>query len=244
MEENALHDLSAALEEIIWSLPEDQLTAAEPALRAFVTALGAKLTDLLAPMADESLAVAVQKNFLRKPAFEEWLVNRYEQPLLHWFHQRCGSWERAQDLTQELYVKLWTTSALAHYDPNRAFYPWLWTVARNLLVGDWRRRRRTEVALPEQEQLSLEAPPPEEAAGREMEGRIESAVRDLPDAQQRILRGAMNGLSAEEIGRDLGLARVRVFQLLFKARCAVKAALGLNTGPARDREGKGQPREG
>lgn len=243
MEENALHDLSAALEEIIWSLPEDQLTAAEPALRAFVAAAGAELADLLASMADESLALAVQKHFLRKPAFEEWLVNRYEQPLLRWFHQRCGSWERAQDLTQELYVKLWTTRALEHYDPNRAFYPWLWTVARNLLVGDWR-RRPNEVALPEQEQLSLEAPPPEEAAGREMESRIESAVRDLPDAQQRILRGAMNGLSAEEIGRDLGIPRVRVFQLLFKARCAVKAALGLTSGPARGRGGKGQTKEG
>jgi RNA polymerase sigma factor (sigma-70 family) len=234
--EETCRTLAAALEAVVWSMPAEQLAASEPVVRALIEAAGCDLADVLAEMPDESLALAVQKDFLRKPAFEEWLVNRYERDLLRWFYRRTGSMDRAQDLTQELYLKLLTRSALANYNPECLFRPWLWAVVHNLWVGHLR-RRRTQVALPDEDFLPASgAAPAEEAACRETEHRLEAAVRELPAVQQYVLREAMSGSNADRMAQDLGLPKQRVFQLLFRARRAIERALGLGPGGSTRRQ--------
>jgi RNA polymerase sigma-70 factor (ECF subfamily) len=229
MQMNVSETLAAALGEVIWTLPDSQLRAAEPAFRALLAAGGWNVPGVLREMPDETLAVAVQKGFLRTEAFEEWLVNRYEKVLLRWFYSRTGNWENAQDLTQELYLKLLRKDPSPAYDPSHLFSPWLWTVVRNMQISDWRRQQKhvglCDLALP-----SSAPAPQEEAAARELESRADAVILELPDPQQPVLRAAMNGASADEIALKVGLPKQRVFQLLFKARRFVERALGLDTG--------------
>jgi RNA polymerase sigma-70 factor, ECF subfamily len=223
------HVLAAALEEVLWSHAAEPLAAAQSVLRALLSAAGCDLPEVLAEMADETLVLAVQKGFLRQQAFEECLVNRYEPALLVWSFRRTGNLERAQDLVQELYVKLLTQSVLDTYKPSCLFRPWLWRVVHNLWISEVRRQHKTE-GLPDEEPPAYGPLPPEEAAFNELEHRVEAIVRELPGAQQQVLREAMHGSDADAIAQKLGIAKPKVFRLLFKTRRHVERILGLDTG--------------
>jgi RNA polymerase sigma-70 factor, ECF subfamily len=226
MEATFCDKLADALGDVIWSVPCTQLEASDPMFRRLTAAAGLKPGEVLAKLADETLALAMQKNFLRKLAFEELLVTRYEQRLWHWFLSRTGHKELALDLTQDLYLKLLNMNVLGAYNANCAFEPWLWKVVRNLWVDEWRRTRK-QVQLAERDWEDRCPSPPDEVACRELEERFEVAVRALPDLQQRVIREAMNGANAESMARDLRLVKSQVFQLLFKARRQLERVLGL-----------------
>jgi RNA polymerase sigma-70 factor (ECF subfamily) len=220
--------LAVALEELIWGLSPEVLAAAEPAARELVAAAGVPLAEVLAEMSDESLALAVQKRFLRREAFEECLVKRQEARLQRWFTARTGSREHGQDLTQELYVHLLGNRGLGSYDPSRPFSAWLWTVAHHLWVNFIRRRR-------DQPGLTFDLEDPrrgtdptlDEVVVRELEGRLEAALAGLPELQQRILRGAMAGQTADGLAEELGLPKSAVYQNLFRARRQAEEIMGL-----------------
>ncbi len=54
-------------------------------------------------------------------------------------YQFAGSYQEAQDLTQEIFVKLF--HALPKYEPGRNFSAWLTTLAKNHLIDEYRRTR-------------------------------------------------------------------------------------------------------
>jgi RNA polymerase sigma factor (sigma-70 family) len=234
--------LACALEEVIWSATAEQLIASEAVLRSYLAAADCNLAAVLAELSDEGLALAVKKNVFRKPAFEEWLVHRYERSLLRWFFRRTGNWDRAQDLTQQLYLKLLTPAVLEKYNPECLFRPWLWAIAHNLWADEMRRSSQL-VHVVDLEQRDGGPDPVEEAASRELAQRIEVALQSLPEVKQRILRGAMAGQTADDLARDLRLPKQRIFQFLFRARRQVERALGLESGgPAGRKEAVGNPR--
>jgi RNA polymerase sigma-70 factor (ECF subfamily) len=224
MEPDLSQSLAAALEDVIWLVPPGLLQASEPAIRALVAAAGCDLAALLEKLADETLALAVQKGFLRNLAFEEWVVNRYEKALFHWFHQRTGDAVRAQDMLQDLYLKLLSKTTLDKYNPDQLFCPWLWTLARRLVIDEWRRHKKQK-RFPERELVANGPSPPEEAAARELEMRVAAIVKNLPELQRRVFEEARNGTDADRIAQLMAVSKPRVFQLLFKARRFVERAI-------------------
>lgn len=80
-----------------------------------------------------------------REAFEE-LFRRYEPRAYAFFVRRTGSRERAEDLYQDLFLRI--HRARDAYDPARPFSPWFYRIAHRLLLDDIRRGFRTrEVAL-------------------------------------------------------------------------------------------------
>lgn len=93
--------------------------------------------------ADESLMSRYAAGDLE--AFDE-LFRRYEPRAYAFFFRRTGSRERAEDLYQELFLRI--HRARDTYDPSRAFSPWFFRIAHRLLVDDIRRAfRNREVPL-------------------------------------------------------------------------------------------------
>ncbi|TCC54478.1 sigma-70 family RNA polymerase sigma factor [Kribbella pittospori] len=79
------------------------------------------------------------------------LYDRYRGPLLGYVLQSVsGDRQYAEDVVQETMMRAWRNSPAL--DPERAG-PWLFTVARNLVISGHRRRtaRPTEVPMPERE---------------------------------------------------------------------------------------------
>ena len=69
------------------------------------------------------------------------LFQRYEARAYSFFLKRTGSPERAEDLYQELFLRI--HRARHRFDAARPFAPWLFQIAHPLLVDDQRRAHRS-----------------------------------------------------------------------------------------------------
>ncbi len=73
-------------------------------------------------------------------AWEE-IVQRYHRRIYNICYRFAGSADDAQDLTQEVFIKMYRT--LNTYDVGRAaFMTWVTTITRNLLVDHFRKTKR------------------------------------------------------------------------------------------------------
>jgi RNA polymerase sigma-70 factor (ECF subfamily) len=76
-------------------------------------------------------------------AWEE-IVQRYNRRIYNICYRFAGSADDAQDLTQEVFIKMYRT--LSSYDVERgAFMTWLTTMTRNLLVDHFRKTKQDRV---------------------------------------------------------------------------------------------------
>jgi RNA polymerase sigma factor (sigma-70 family) len=207
---------------LIWTLPAEELSAAEPAFAGLFRAGGVSVEALLAGFADETLALCVQKRFFHRRAFEEWLVTRYEAALRGFFLRRTHDPERTDDLVQDLYVKLLFGPAILHYDPTRPFRTWYWQVVRNFLIDERRGVRPTEEL---GEQPFLAPDPFEQAVAAELSERLEAIIDDLPPVRRQVLRAAMQGRQPAALAEELGLPIRHVYRHLYQARRAVEREL-------------------
>ena len=77
-------------------------------------------------------------------AFGE-LVRRYDGRLLNFVYRTIGDRERAQDLVQETFVRVYRH--LHRFDPSKKFSTWVYTIAGNLAKNELRNRSRNPLVL-------------------------------------------------------------------------------------------------
>ncbi len=73
----------------------------------------------------------------------EILYHRYEMALLNFFYRRVGSWETAEDLMQETFIKVHTH--LGTLRDRKKFSSWMFSIARQLIAAHIRENRRNQV---------------------------------------------------------------------------------------------------
>jgi RNA polymerase sigma-70 factor, ECF subfamily len=118
-------------------------------------------------------------------AWEE-IVRQYHRRIYNICYRFAGSGDDAQDLTQEVFIKMYRT--LGSYDVDRgAFLTWVTTVTRNLLVDHFRRSKQERVT------DSLDVPASEHEDAMPLSDRIEDKG-PAPDAnvQRREARDAVH----------------------------------------------------
>ena len=67
------------------------------------------------------------------------LVNAYSKRVFNMAYQFAGSYEEAQDLTQDIFLKL--SHSLSKYDFGKNFSAWLLTLAKNHLIDTYRKTK-------------------------------------------------------------------------------------------------------
>lgn len=77
-------------------------------------------------------------------AFSE-LVDRYDKRLLNFVYRTVGDRERAQDLVQETFVRVYRH--LHRFDQTKKFSTWIYTIAGNLAKNELRNRSRNPLVL-------------------------------------------------------------------------------------------------
>lgn len=106
------------------------------------------------------------------------IVRRYQRRIYNICYRFAGSAEDADDLTQEVFIKMYKT--LDSYDVDRgAFTTWVTTITRNLLVDHFRKGKHDRLT------DSLDATPGHEEEGRTLGEQIEDKSRISPDEQVR-----------------------------------------------------------
>jgi RNA polymerase sigma-70 factor (ECF subfamily) len=106
------------------------------------------------------------------------IVRRYQRRIYNICYRFAGSAEDADDLTQEVFIKMYRT--LNSYDVERgAFMTWVTTITRNLLVDHFRKGKHDRLT------DSLDATPVQEEEGRTLGEEIPDKATVSPDEQVR-----------------------------------------------------------
>jgi len=148
----------------------------------------------------------------------------------------------ADDVAQEAFLR--AHQALASFDLERPFGPWICRIAANLAVNHVRSPRAREEGLPEghAETPSGAASPLEAVLDQEGRAVLDRALATLP-AEQRavfVLR-VYEEQSYKEIAEALGLSMGTVMSRLSRARDKLREALLPYLGAATLRAGGGEP---
>ena len=137
-------------------------------------------------------------------AWEE-SVQRYNRRIYNICYRFAGSADDAQDLTQEVFIKIFRT--MSSYDMERgAFMTWVATVTRNLLVDHFRKSKQDRMT------DSLDATPLEHEDAMPLSDKIEDKAmpadahvqsRETKETVQRALQKLSPELREAVILRDL-----------------------------------------
>jgi len=149
------------------------------------------------------------------------LVGTTLRPIYRLCASYAPSAAEAEELTQEVYFKLWEN--LHHYSPGSNFMAWAWRVARNLLIDSYRRSHRERAAAwldPEIiERLPASDDPHEESLRRQRLRHVAAGLRQLPEElASLILMRDLAGWSYTEIAEALDLPVGTVKSRLNRAR--------------------------
>lgn len=165
------------------------------------------------------------------PSFEA-LVARHKSSVIGTIYRMLGDLDESHDLAQRVFIRVW--SSAPRYQPSAKFTTWLFTITKNLVYNESRRRkRRPHYSLEAQEEeFHLAMPdtsvvePDDALLHKEMQQAIDAAMEKLPERQRMalVLR-RFEHLPYEEIAKTMDLTVSSVKSLLFRARLQLREEL-------------------
>lgn len=165
-------------------------------------------------------------------AFDE-LFRRYEPRAYGFFLKRTGSAQRAEDLYQELFLRI--HRARDRYDPSRRFTSWFFEIANRLLIDDRRRAFRShEVPIGEREPRAAGQGSEDQVADREQ---VDQLLHTLsPEERYLVLSAKVEGIGhpelAEQLGKSVDAVKKRMSRAMQRLRSAASTESPLGV-PAR-----------
>lgn len=153
------------------------------------------------------------------------LVVRYQTRLLNFIYRTIGDRERAEDLVQEVFVRV--HRHLHRFDQSKKFSTWIYTIASNLAKNELRNRSRNPLVLfqtikkqweADHRPLQFEDPssrPDDLYRKRHLRELVEGSVAQLPEHHRVVfVLRELEGKSYEEIaeitGCNLGTVKSRL----------------------------------
>jgi RNA polymerase sigma-70 factor (ECF subfamily) len=172
---------------------------------------------------DDSAVVAA---FLdgNKRAFGE-LVERYQTRLLNFIYRTTGDRERAEDLVQETFIRVYRH--LHRFDQSKKFSTWIYTISSNLAKNELRNRSRNPLVLFQTLMKNRQADerplewedntyrPDDLFRKRHLKSQVDAAVDQLPEHHRTVfILREMEGKTYEEIAEitstNLGTVKSRL----------------------------------
>jgi RNA polymerase sigma-70 factor (ECF subfamily) len=180
------------------------------------------------PTDDELLAAARRGD----ASALEMLLVRYQPHLYRFGLRMCGNVEDAGEVTQESLISM--ARSLREFRGDSSVSSWLYTIARRFCI---KKRRRSKFAPSREESLDAPgsdirrladpAPTPEQtASNRELAAALTRAIDALDPPQREVLvLRDVEGLSAAEVAKVLGVSVEAVKSRLHRARVLVRQEL-------------------
>ncbi len=153
------------------------------------------------------------------------LVNRYDSRLLSFVYRTVGDRQRAEDLIQETFVRVYRH--IHRFDQSKKFSTWIYTIAGNLAKNELRNRSRNPLVLFQTIRKNWEADhrplewadaslrPDDLFRKRHLKEKVDEAVEKLPEHHRAVfVLRELQGKSYEEIaeitGCNLGTVKSRL----------------------------------
>lgn len=136
------------------------------------------------------------------------LVSAYARRVFNLAYQFSGSYQEAEDMTQDIFLKLY--GALSKYDVRRDFTAWLLTLAKNHLIDAYRKTKWEKASRDEFDETGLAAAASDNpeagldaAAGRKIIW--ESLSLLSPDVRMAVILRDIQEKSYEEIAAMMSI---------------------------------------
>jgi RNA polymerase sigma-70 factor (ECF subfamily) len=168
-------------------------------------------------------------------AFEQ-LVEIHQHRVVGTVAKMLSDDTEAEDVAQQVFVRVWRSAA--RYEPTAKFTTWLFTITRNLVFNELRRRKRHATMSLDESRDSEEDSPRHQIADTgvkvpdtsmlddEMMAAIHRAIDELPETQRMaIVLRRYEETPYEDIARILNLSVPAVKSLLFRARTELREKL-------------------
>jgi RNA polymerase sigma factor (sigma-70 family) len=173
---------------------------------------------------DHQLVAAVRAGDDR--AFER-LYERYHRRIAAYIYGMVNDYARAEDIAQDVFMS--ALRRMRETERPIAFKPWIYEIAKNACIDQFRRSRRAEevsydadegLAAGDYGRLVTTGPTPDVAVDQKMSlDHLCGAFGGLSETHHEILvMRELEGLSYREIGERLGMSRPSVESTLFRAR--------------------------
>jgi len=170
----------------------------------------------------------------RKDSFET-LLRKYYPRLLNFIYRFVGNREAAEDLTQEVFIKVY--QGASGYQPHAQFKTWLYTIARNISLNALRKNKNSGFSLDEDidcegDSLKRQLPdtrnlnPKEELVQKETARVVQEAIQALPENQRlAVILRRYEEFSYEEIAKTMNVSVEAVKSILNRAKENLKKSL-------------------
>jgi RNA polymerase sigma factor (sigma-70 family) len=159
-------------------------------------------------------------------AFER-LYERYHRRIAAYIYGMVNDYSRAEDIAQDVFMS--ALRRMRETERPIAFKPWIYEIAKNACIDQFRRARRAEevsydadegLGAADYGRLVTTGPTPDAAVDQKMSlDHLCGAFGGLSETHHEILvMRELEGLSYREIGERLGMTRPSVESTLFRAR--------------------------
>lgn len=209
-----------------------------------------KLIDWLPQATEEQLiTVFVWSNEAKRPGVDarrlghvrtlsfEHLVERTAERLKRFLVARldCRDGGLAEDVVQQVLIKLYLRAE--QFDPKRAYWGWLYQIAKNEYIDTLRRTRAGDIGVgqiglndDEYEQwlsgfAQTEATPESDLLLREKRQILQNVIDTLPTTQRAVVRLKLEELKGKEIAKRLKISQAYVSQLFHEALAYLRDTL-------------------
>jgi RNA polymerase sigma-70 factor, ECF subfamily len=168
-------------------------------------------------------------------AFQE-IVRRYKNPITNFIYRMIDDYERAVELSQETFIRIYTSAA--RYEANYSFSTYIYRIATNLAISELRRRTRRRfvsfftpfnddkgdpVELDPQDEKPLQD---ESMIDDERRKAVARAIKSLPEKYRAaIVLRDVEGFSYDRIAETLNLSEGTVKSRINRARNLLKEKL-------------------
>ncbi|GAB4109111.1 MAG: hypothetical protein OHK0022_61510 [Roseiflexaceae bacterium] len=168
-------------------------------------------------------------------AFSE-IYARYAGPILRYLYARVREPEGAQDLTQEVFLRVIKGIGAFEYRGEKSFMGWLYTIAANVLIGQIRRKQ--PLSTPLDDRMELVDPHGHEAVTSLFDRMVlREAINQLTEDQQQVLMLKFFGdMTNNEIAQVLGRTEGAIKALQHRALAALSQILQREAAEQRARE--------
>ena len=158
-------------------------------------------------------------------AFAE-IDDRYKNPLVNYLTHLVRSRDRAEEVAQDAFVRLYQSSA--RYREQEKLGPYLYRIATNLVVSEARRARRWTLLLPRLNASTTRSTHAPDSAllSTEIQRRVNEAIESLPlKYRAPLVLCEIEEWSYEAIAQALGCRMGTVKSRIFRARDLLRRRL-------------------
>ena len=90
-----------------------------------------------------------------RKSVHERLVEKWQNPIFRFFFRSLSNHADSEDLTQKSFLRVY--KACSRYQPHSKFSTWLFTIARNLLIDEIKRKKRFQATQMNEDYGQLES---------------------------------------------------------------------------------------